>query len=430
MRRSLVLSLGLLSAACNPYDFKNTLKEAPVQVLDVAPVRAMLALDPPAEQPKIAARVLLSSGAARSLAVADFDSDGNTTITRANSSDLADLGSTKPIMSMAKLSNGTVVLGIPQFNNGERVLGQIALLTLSNESATPVFHLSPTTKEGSIELYGSALGLAVATGQVTGIQEEIAVLSESTVSVFSPTNIASPILTPVACGTLKTPNDSYRSMVVANLLAGGIDEIAVGFPVLGGKGYVQLISYGTSPKGTTELYCSKRLDTPNNGGGFGASLAAADFNGDGFVDLAVGAPPDRVFVYFGPLTGGAPSAELTMEHAINFGARVTAVNLDSSGAQLLVSDIGATVGDTMGAGKAYLYKFDKAGSQRVAMVNDSSPSDQSYFGTAAAAVPFRYATCPKGAIDTRVLVSSSDSAVFAFFRFVDSLPDPRCFARK
>lgn len=427
MRRALLLSLGLFLAACNPYDFKNTLKEAPVQVLDFAPARSMLALTPPAEQPTIAGRVLLSSGLARSLAVADFDSDGNATITQANSGDLAELGSSKPITSMVRLSSGAVVLGVPQFNNDTRVMGQIALLNISNESTTPAFHLSTPTKEGVIEQYGSSLGLGLGIGQITAAQEQIAVLSEATVAIFSPANITAPIAPPVALRD-KNPNGS---MVVADLLAGGLDEIAVGSPVKGGRGYVQIISFGMSPKAITELYGSVRLDSPNNGGGFGAALAAADFNGDGIADLAVGAPPDRVFIYFGPLTGGAPNAEITMENATNFGARVTAVNLDAGTAQLLVSDPGAKVDTSINAGQAYLYKLDRAGtSQRIATVDDGSPSDKGYFGVAAAAVPFKDTTCSKGPIDTKVLVASSDSAVFAFFRFTNDLTDPRCFARK
>jgi hypothetical protein len=110
---------------------------------------------------------------------------------------------------------------------------------------------------------------------------------------------------------------------------------------------------------------------------------------------------------------------------------VAGVNLDGGSASLLlVSDLNAAVGDTTDAGKAYLYRIDKAGTQQVATVDDSSPSSRGHFGTAAAAVQFKDTSCSKGAIDSKVLVTSSDNAVFAFFRFTDSLPDPRCFARK
>jgi hypothetical protein len=71
----------------------------------------------------------------------------------------------------------------------------------------------------------------------------------------------------------------------------GFDELAVGAPEvdigLGTTGRIYL--YGGGPDGPNPS-SPLILDAPAGANGFGHSLAAVDFDGDGFADLAVGAP--------------------------------------------------------------------------------------------------------------------------------------------
>jgi hypothetical protein len=91
----------------------------------------------------------------------------------------------------------------------------------------------------------------------------------------------------------------------------GFDDIAIGarFSDRTGtdRGAVWIVFGGDPPSGSRQLVLLGNANGPN---GFGHSLAGGDFNGDGFSDLAVGAPFDvsvsaidtelsRVYIFFG-----------------------------------------------------------------------------------------------------------------------------------
>lgn len=80
-------------------------------------------------------------------------------------------------------------------------------------------------------------------------------------------------------------------------------------------------------------------------GDFGAALTAADFDGDGIVDLAVGAPSEaEVHVFLGDGDGVAATASATFSGAAGseHGAALAAADLDGDGlAELIVGAPGA-----------------------------------------------------------------------------------------
>lgn len=98
----------------------------------------------------------------------------------------------------------------------------------------------------------------------------------------------------------------------------GYDDLAVGVPY--GRsgatrpGFVTLYYGAADPLATTSpLY--QGSDPPEDGDLFGASLAAADFNGDSFIDLAVGVPYENVG---GRSTAGAVNVYFG-QPAVSFG---------------------------------------------------------------------------------------------------------------
>jgi hypothetical protein len=285
-------------------------------------------------------------------------------------------------------------------------------------------------------------GLAVARGQVTQpATDEVIVVADNSVHVLSPTGgqIAA---TDCMLSPAKTPPDLYRALAVADFLAGGNQEIALGLPVLGGRGQVVMLRYGLNPAKPADpvaLFCGPSLVMPEPAGemaisGFGTSLVAVpDMNGDGLAELVVGAPPDRAYLFYSPFNGSTPPKFFIKgDSKSEFGQRVALVDIDGDGVkELAITALQANVGSTPKAGQVLVYKLDGDGTTPIAVLNDSHPTaNKEFFGIGLAELEFNSArTCAKGK-DAHVLVAGADAGLFTFFRFVGGAPDPRCFAQK
>jgi hypothetical protein len=422
---------------CNPSDFNSILDKAQVQQLDTPGASTgslvVLPLPVPTEAgATAAARLLVARTDSNYLAVADYDKDGKATLTVASDSESANLGGS-PIRSAAIGLNGAIILGTPEYGGSATPPGRVSLLTLAPGGGGGMAFGIQNVAQGGGNF--SRLGIAVAAGNVdgTGLGNYV-VLGDSTVQVT-----AADGLTPVAvpgssCPIVTTTKVGdfygYRAVAVGNFLTAVGDEIALGGAV-NGIGAVVIASYDK----TGTLQCPKTL-TLGTSTNFGRSLAAADFDGDGNLDLAVGAPNDRVLVYLGPLDAVTePSITLTSAQTVGFGTMVAAYHMAGQAtAQLLVSDPNAAnANGTTGA----IYLFGSISRAIPALSTASAsavlynPDDEAVAGNLGlnmGGLMFNTALCTAGGGPTLLPWASAGASILTFFNYAGAA-DPRCNAQ-
>jgi hypothetical protein len=431
--RYTVLLAGIGLLGCNPNDFNSILDKA--QVVDVSTKGAstgslvMLPLPVPAEAgTTAAARMLIAHTDSSYLAVADYDKDGKVTLTEALDSETANLGGAS-VRSATLGLNGTIMLGTPEYGGGATPPGRANLLTLAPIAGGGTSFVIQNAIQG-----GSRLGISVAAGNVdgTGLGNYV-VLGDTSVQV-----VASDGTTPVAvagptCPAITTmlPGDFYghRAVAVGNFLTGGNDEIALGGAV-GGTGVVLIAAYD----GTGILKCPVALNYGASQS-FGTSLAAADFDGDGNLDLAVGVPKDRVLVYLGPLdTASAASVTITSAQTVGFGTRVAAFQAPGQAtAQLLVADPSA-MSPSGNNGAIYMFSnINRAvpalttASASAVLYNPDSDSEAGNLGLSLGGLPFNAGLCTAGGAVQLLPWASAKTDFLTFFNYPGAgAPDPRC----
>jgi hypothetical protein len=181
-------------------------------------------------------------------------------------------------------------------------------------------------------------------------------------------------------GTSSPGNEFGAALAVGDYDDDGYDDLAVGVPGNGLAGAseagVVIVLYGGA-NGLTSTGSDrwsqkgpKIADEPNPGDRFGAALAAGDYDGDGFDDLAIGAPGERVdgkdgagqvHVIFGKATGlkalgdefwnqGKTGVPGTVQKNDAFGAHLSTGDMDADGFDDLA--IGVWLEDVAGFGNA------------------------------------------------------------------------------
>jgi hypothetical protein len=256
------------------------------------------------------------------------------------------------------------------------------------------------------------------------------VLSQKYLTLIEDGNKANLIRSPGAgeCGVAlvgASEPDTYRSLVVADLLQGGEDEVVVGVPNPA-PGKVVIFK-----RTDMEFPCIKPIASPTpEARRFGASLAFAGKNAQGKSVLLVGAPPGSVFAYgidadgtvemlrdIKPPDVGSGSA------SGDFGFRVAALDLDGKpGVEIAISAPDLSVNGKSNAGKVYIFRNDFS---FVAGVADKSPDEDSSFGFTLNQVEF---ISPCGGSTHKLLVVGAVGEVFTYFRLPEiTTADPRCF---
>jgi hypothetical protein len=436
---STISALGL-GAGCDPRELDDAVAQAPVRVLgkpdnfgaeDLG--RVVVTVPPPAGQ-TVAARLLAAGTSKVSLALFDFDRTG-----RASSRSVSDPLVTQllrdpgiPIGSAVLLGPTKILLGVPSTNAGGTPGGR----TLAIEIPAAGGAITATSQLEGTTTAQRRLGLGVAVGRFGGAAaDDHAVLSQDRLIIVEDGDVArAPRVSPAECNvtidvlTLPTIY-GIRAIAAGDLAGDTADEIAVGVPQDMAPGAVLIFNQ----TGTT-VACPIKLTPPGGTASkFGGSVAIADLDGDGKSDLIVGAPPDRAYVYRGPVVAGAVPREIAPPGAVtgpgagDFGVRVGAWNLDDQpGLELVVSAPGMTVKDKVGAGAVYLFRPD--GTLKATLA-DNDPDERAAFGTSISELRFAAPACEgRPAAENRLLVVGATSELYVFFRLPGVARDPRCFS--
>lgn len=455
MRFGKLLQLGLIAAlgqvACNWTDFNSVLDKAPVVSFDNGASNTgsvvALPLPPPPPGGKVSARMLVARPDIVYLALAEFDKDGKVTVREVGDSNLANLGSI-PVSSMAALDpskvDSPIILGTPRFDQigDQPARGRVSLLSMTTlADGTASFSVQP-----GLQL-ADHFGIAVASGRVRDLSgpPEFVAVSDFVVQLLAPDASTSIAATDCQSVSLYDPSSGLlakRSIAVADLLPGGGEEI-----VLGGLGRVIFVQYDPVSQ---KLVCSPLVLTQTGSSHFGESLAVADFDGDGQMDLAVGASPNRVYVYFGPFVGTDASAIATMTIASTggsaFGKRIATYTVPGQQtSQLLVADPMTTGGSRARAGKVVLLKMPprtsqplEAASLTITTIFDSNEDDPTdAFGDSLGSLWFDTRTCNAAGSIALPLWASCGTKVLTFFNYPTNatvpppapVADPRCFVK-
>lgn len=439
---TVTLACTIAGAACNPNDFDTALDRAPVVAFDNDSASGslfVLPLSSPAPTGTVAARMLVSRKDSPYLVLAEYDKNGKVTLHKASDNDLNNLGNA-PINSAAALSpDGPILLGTPRRGaSGNTAPGGVSLLTLTTAADGSVsFAVQPGVQ------WADHFGISVVAGRITSLAStgEFVAVSDYGVQLLGADThvIASAEAIPNTATSTICPNldftdptagsYAFRPLAVGDLIAGGGEEI-----VVSGLGRVVFLQYD-AVKG--QLQCLPQVLSQGAAVNFGASLAVADFDGDGNLDLAVGTPPDRVYVYFGPIaTTGTPEVVTVVGPAGSalFGKRLASYPMPL-GARLMVSDPSATVNGRSGAGNVVMLNVPRtvsvvdAASVTVSTLFDaSSGSPTGVFGDSQGSLAFDTRVCNPAGVGVNYLPwSTSGTTVLTFFNYPGNVVgDLRC----
>ncbi|HXT95779.1 MAG TPA: FG-GAP repeat protein [Polyangia bacterium] len=422
---------GVLVAGCDWRDFDTLQNQVPVQRVDAPSgfsssndfASSVLPLTPPTDG-STAAWFLASGTENLGLALVKVDAAGHPSGQTISGPALDSLFG-DPITAMAEIPGAeTALLGAPTAPN--------SLLTIDLATATPsAFTPASPPSEG---LFGNGLAAGKLTG---GASPDFVVTSLTSIHVFvggattgdlTPSAADLAACPPIALSAQLTSNlKASRAVVIGNLLGSG-PVVALGTPGLGmTAGTVSFFTVTASA-----VTCAGSLAAPaltpatTTNVGFGGALAVGDFDGDGAADLLVGASPNAVYLYKGPLAPGAtPTATISPpDGSGEFGSALAAMNIDGmKGDEALIGDPGATVNDQTGAGRVTIYTGPKLATMLAptSVLTDHDLSAGEQYGGSVGALSFcAVAPC---ATPPRLPLVGAPSHAFLYFTLGPT--DPR-----
>jgi hypothetical protein len=427
------LAVALAGAGCDWRDFDTLAGQTPVMKV-TAPggfqstsdfASLILPMAPPVDG-SVPAWFLTSAVESLGVALVKVGANGGQAVQNLQSATFDNLGTSNPLTALAEIpGTGTAFLGAPTAPPGTNLV----TVNLATQEANPFLVSAGTGSE-------LQLGAGVAAGNLAGTATpDLAAISTSRVHLFvdgmtdalhdaSPADITA---CPIVLGNVPSSERAHRAVVAGALLASG-PAVAVGVPGAAASGTV--VFYTVSGDATVgfSLTCAGILSAPTAGvadAGFGAALAIGDVDGDGLPDLLVGAPPNAVYLYKGPLTLPAvPTATVRKPaNSAAFGASVATLNLDGKpGEELLVGDPGVTLGGVTGAGNVTVYSgatlapvLAPPPSTTSLVLADHNPGTGEGYGAAVAGLPFcAVAPCTAATVTPLPLVGAPGAA-FTYF---------------
>ena len=419
------LAVALAGAGCDWRDFDTLQSQTPVQKV-TAPsgfastsdfASLLLPVSPPADG-SFAAWFLTSATETLDVALVQVGANGGQSVQNLQSATLDNLGSLNPLTALAEIpGTGTAFLGAPSAAPGPSLVE----VNLATQEVTPFLVSAQTGSE-------LQLGAGVAAGNVAGTTApDLAAISTSMLHVFIDGSSAQDLFPsatdltacPIVLGNVPSSERATRAMVMGSLLASG-PAVAIGVPGAAVPGSVVFYSVSATAVTCAGILNAPALAAPLVNTGFGAALALGDFDGDGLPDLLVGAPPNAVYLYKGPLTLPAvPTATALKpdDTYVEFGSSVAALNLDGvKGDEALIGDPGATVNGTSGAGNVTVYTgATLVRSPTAPVLTDHDAATGEGYGSAVAGLPFCAAAPCTAATLTPLPLVGAPGAAFTYY---------------
>jgi len=202
---------------------------------------------------------------------------------------------------------------------------------------------------------------------------------------------------PVACPVSRADGLFGGALAVANLDGGARSEIVVGAPQTAGMsasaGTAYLLTNVGDTLGSPSFPVLALPPAADEEGRYGNSLATGDYDGDGQLDVAVGAPSALVdgvsagvvVVHSSPLGSGSTRTRIANPFPVvngNFGHALATADTNGDGIDdLVVSAVGNTVDGQPGAGQILVFPGPLAPG-RFVLLDDPVPvqGDQPRFG--------------------------------------------------